>query len=180
MNAVIAILMTVTGERNGELQGRTLLQKKLYFLSTLLSEDYGYVAHYYGPYSSKIADAVDTLVSGGFLAEKTEVFPAANVFGEVRRYSYTVTEDGRKILDHMACDDDFKKWGSFLTKLNSCDMSNDFNVISIAAKIHYIVSEKGRASIDEIKDRATKLGWMISEKDIEKVTSELKLLGLTS
>ena len=46
------ILLVIGNEKNKNLQGRTILQKKLYFLSVLKEIDLGFGPHYYGPYSS--------------------------------------------------------------------------------------------------------------------------------
>jgi uncharacterized protein YwgA len=40
---------------DGAMGGKTLMQKRLYFLSIILDADLGYEAHYYGPYLEKIA-----------------------------------------------------------------------------------------------------------------------------
>jgi len=37
----------------GDMRGKTLLQKRVYFLSVMLGIEMGYEAHYYGPYSEK-------------------------------------------------------------------------------------------------------------------------------
>lgn len=66
------ILLVVSKEEEQSLRGRTLLQKKLYFLSMLKRVDFGFRPHYYGPYSSWVAENLDTLVGIGFLKEMTE------------------------------------------------------------------------------------------------------------
>jgi uncharacterized protein YwgA len=40
---------------DGDMRGKTLLQKRVYFLSVVLGMDLGYEAHYYGPYSEQVA-----------------------------------------------------------------------------------------------------------------------------
>ena len=41
------ILLVIGNEKGQNLQGRTLLQKKFYFLSVLGSTDFGFGPHYY-------------------------------------------------------------------------------------------------------------------------------------
>ena len=41
----------------GTVKGKTMLQKRVYFLSVFLNADLGYEAHYYGPYSEAVATA---------------------------------------------------------------------------------------------------------------------------
>lgn len=181
MNPIFAVLMTVAEEGKGGLEGRTLLQKKLYFLSTLMDEDFQFRPHYYGPYSEAVADAADSLVNSGFLAESTAIFQSSNnVFGEGRRYSYSLTEDGKRLLDKVKTSQGFEKWRDALQRINSCDISKDFNLLSIAAKMHFIVSEHGKASAKGIRERGHSLGWQISEQDIEKVAKDLEILDLVA
>ncbi|MGB2780353.1 MAG: hypothetical protein WBD63_02605, partial [Phycisphaerae bacterium] len=53
----------------GEIQGKTKLQKTIYFLGVMTGhlDDLGYRAHYYGPYSDDVADAVSRLRSVDFV-----------------------------------------------------------------------------------------------------------------
>lgn len=55
MHIIDIILLVIKGEKDDELRGRTLLQKKLYFLSVMMEHDLGFTDHYYGPYSSYVA-----------------------------------------------------------------------------------------------------------------------------
>ena len=89
------ILLVIGNEEDKSLQGRTILQKKLYFLSVLKGIELGFGPHYYGPYSSWVAENLDILVSARFLKEVTETFPTdQNIFGEIRRHTYSLTPDG--------------------------------------------------------------------------------------
>jgi uncharacterized protein YwgA len=180
MNPVYAALLAVSEEKEGCLEGRTLLQKKLYFFSVLMREDFQFRPHYYGPYSENVADAVDSLVSAGFLKEQTAVFPAPNVFGEGRRYSYTITPDGKQLLEFMSSNkiDGFDKWQGALRRINSHEISSDFNLLSIAAKMHYILSEDKKLSANNICNKAKELGWQITVEQIDKVAKYLVELGL--
>src|SRR5262249_40853843 len=47
----------------GEIQGKTKFQKAVYFLGLLTGciDDLGYRAHFYGPYSDDVANAIDRL-----------------------------------------------------------------------------------------------------------------------
>jgi uncharacterized protein YwgA len=50
----VAIVAALDAEPKRVMRGRTLLQKKLYFVSALSREDFGYEPHYYGPYSTVV------------------------------------------------------------------------------------------------------------------------------
>ena len=184
MHITDVLLLVVKGEGKEGLCGRTLLQKKVYFLSALLNEPYGFTAHYYGPYSSYIAGNLESLVNCGFLHEKTESFATVSadrsLFGEVRRHTYTLTNDGHEVWDNIEKEKepDFEKWKNALDLINQQPISNDFNKLSIAAKVHYIVNWRKKATIEEVRQVAKEYGWNVEDEDIENVHSFLKELKL--
>ena len=55
MHIIDILILVVKSEGENGLRGRTLLQKKIYFLSELMDVDLGFSPHYYGPYSSYVA-----------------------------------------------------------------------------------------------------------------------------
>jgi len=176
-----AVMLTIGEEEEGALHGRTLLQKKLYFASVLAGEDFGFRPHYYGPYSQTVADAVDSVVSNGFLAESIESFPGeANLFGERRRHSYSLTDDGEAVVEAMPETDDSAKWREALQRVNSHAVAQNFNLLSVAAKVHVILKEMGKATTSEISRQAQHYGWQLSPGDIEKVGDYLEHLGLVT
>ena len=175
------ILLVVRSEGEKGLRGRTLLQKKFYFLSVLKGIDLGFRPHYYGPYSSWIAENLDILVSVGFVKEITETFSTdRNIFGEIRRHTYSLTDDGRIISDDIQKEGELQSWQGALERINSQPLANDFNQLSIAARVHYIVNAKGDATTEQVRQTARKYGWNITEGDIQNVLSFLEALSLIS
>jgi uncharacterized protein YwgA len=45
------MLLIILGSTGGAIESKTKIQKLCYFLSVFLEEDFGFKAHYYGPYS---------------------------------------------------------------------------------------------------------------------------------
>ena len=175
------ILLVIASEDENRLRGRTLLQKKLYFLSELKRVDHGFRPHYYGPYSSLVAEDLDILVSARFLKEVTETFSTdRNIFGEIRRHTYYLTPDGDTIMAEIRKDDEYVNWKQALDTLNSQSLASDFNMLSIAAKVYYIVNQQGSATPEQIRKVAKEFGWSIEDPDIESVLSFLKALSLIS
>jgi uncharacterized protein YwgA len=176
-----AVMLTIREEEKGALHGRTLLQKRIYFASILAKEELGFRPHYYGPYSQTVADAVDSLVSNRFLAERIESFPGeTNLFGERerRRHSYSLTEDGEAVVKAMPGTDESARWREALQRVNSHDVAQNFNLLSVAAKVHVILKELGKARTSEISRQAERYGWKLSQHDIEKVGEYLEHLDL--
>lgn len=184
MHIIDILLLVVKREGDNGLRGRTLLQKKVYFLSILQKENLGFSAHYYGPYSSFVAEHLDGLVYDGILTEVTESWTTAsterNALGEIRRHTYTPTAEASKLWEATQQKLDFPKWNKALESINAQPISRDFNQLSIAAKVHYIVNWRGKTTIDEVRQVAKDYGWDVSEEDIESVLSFLTKLGLVS
>ena len=174
------ILLVIGSEENG-LRGRTLLQKKLYFLSELKGVDHGFRPHYYGPYSSLVAENLDILVSARFLNEVTETFETdQNIFGEIRRHTYFLTSDGKDVMSEIEQEGEYTDWKKRLDTLNSHPLANDFNTLSIAAKVYYIVNRQGKTTTEQIREIANEYGWRVNDSDIEGVLSFLEALSLIS
>ena len=183
------ILLVIGTEKRQRLRGRTTLQKKLYFLSVLNGEtNLGFRPHYYGPYSSWVTENLDILVSAGFLKEVTETFgPASstssndqNIFGEIRRHTYSWTPDSEAVIGEIEKEEGYTDWKKAIHKLNAHSLASDFNKLSIAAKVHYIVNRQGKATPEQIQEVAKEYKWDINDSDIKGVLSFLKALSLIS
>ena len=184
MHIIDILLLVVRSEGENGLKGRTLLQKKVYFLSVLQNKSYGFTAYHYGPYSNYVAGNIDSLVNCGFLHENTESFATTpsdrNLFGEIRRHTYTLTNDGHKVWSDIEKEADFEKWKNALDMINKQPISNDFNKLSIAAKVHYIINWREKSTIEEVKQVAREYRWEVSNEDIESVLFFLEELGLVT
>ena len=182
MRITDVLLLVVEKEGKDGLHGRTLLQKKLYFLSVMQKENFGFSAHYYGPYSAFVAEHLNGLVEYGIFKEVTEFFATdsteRNALGEKRRHTYFLTDEGIRAWQVTQKKSDFPKWDRALKKINDQEIANNFNLLSIAAKVHYIVDWEGEKSVKEVCQTAKEYGWDFTEKDIKKVLSFLMKLKL--
>ena len=157
------------------------MQKKLYFLSMLKRGDFGFRPHYYGPYSSWVAENLDALVGIGFLKEMTETFPAREeIFGEVRRHTYSLTDHGETVIHEIEKEKGYEEWKEAIGRLNAQPLAGDFNKLSIAAKVHYILSEKENVTPEQIRDTAIQYNWDITDSDVDGVIKSLEKLSLVS
>ena len=175
------ILLIIGNEEGKRLQGRTILQKKLYFLSELKGVDYGFRPHYYGPYSSLVAENLDILVNARFLSEEKETFESdQNIFGEIRRHTYSLTPDGDIVMMEIRKEAGYTDWQRELHTLNKGKLAHDFNMLSIAAKVCYIVKQQRRTTTEQIRQIAQEYGWNLNNSQIKKVCSFLEDLSLIS
>ncbi|MHB9035024.1 MAG: hypothetical protein ACYC64_00050 [Armatimonadota bacterium] len=182
MNTYDFILLAINA-MGDEVRGKTLLQKRLYFIG-LLSEhlpELGYIAHYYGPYSEELSDTVGELRSAGFIVESSINYGAVNGSGfEVARRDYKLTTDGQEIADML------KKQNHALAREIKVAWERiekagnpDYMPLSIAAKVYHIL-QNGNVPLgkDEIAKMARNLGWEIDESDITKAEEFLLKLEL--
>lgn len=185
MHIIDILLLVVKSEGEDGLRGRTLLQKKVYFLSVLMDVDLGFSPHYYGPYSSYVASHLDSLVNCGLLREVTESFSNdQNVFGEIRRHTYSVPDNVEPVWQDIQEQEksQFTEWQDALKRINDQPISEDFNKLSIAAKVHYIVSWEGNGplTLPQVQQIAEDYKWDVKPEDIKNVLSFLTGLGLVT
>lgn len=167
----------------GQIKGKTKLQKTMYFLGRLTNhlDELGYGAHYYGPYSSEVAQAADRLRALGFLEQTVASGGAVDSRGfEVARYDFSLNQDGKKVAESKKNlhPDLWKEISEAGTKLQSAG-DTDYRALSVAAKTDFLISESGgEATINEIEDIAQKFGWSVSKEEIQQAGDFLKKVGL--
>ncbi len=165
-----------------EIKGKTKLQKTVYFLGVLTNsvDQLGYRAHYFGPYSQEVANACSRLRSLGFVDQKVCGGGTVGESGfEVARHDFSLTEDGRAVANLKA-----RKYVELTEALNKAvEKLNDAGEIdymkmSIAAKTHFLLEEKGQAGKDELVKLARRFGWDVSNQDVDEAGEYLRGLGL--
>lgn len=170
----------------GDVRGRTRLQKEVYFLAKLLGEevDRGYSAHFYGPYSAEVAEAVNKLESLGFVDHSISSGGSRDARGfELARHDYKLTNDGAELADAklVRLPPDYRSKLERYAAMIRSSHDLDYMQLSIAAKaIHILESAGGEMSPAEIAEAATKFGWNVEPDKIAEVTDFLKGLGLVS
>lgn len=176
------VLLT-TLAMGGEVQGKTKFQKTVYFLGLLTGcvDDLGYRAHFYGPYSDEVADAigwlrtigaVDVIISSGGTVDRAGF--------EVRRYDYRLNEGGRRFAETTARRypdlwEKLQKAAEFLKHAGDLDYVR----MSIAAKTYFMLQEThGQASEKDLARLATRFGWEVTPQQVTEAASYLERLGL--
>lgn len=159
--------------------GRTALQKIVFFAKELGLTVAAYDPHYYGPYSREVASTLLSLVAAGWVEESGESWPSGSIFGERRRYAYRLTAGGKAALQQLVGDNDEASRLRQIVKLCKEKTHLDFEMISWAAKIHFLRTKLKKAlSADEIEAQARNWGWQVKKEDVPKVTGLLDSLQL--
>jgi uncharacterized protein YwgA len=100
LSDLIMLLIDANGRR---IEGRTVIQKQIYFYSQFYKKKIDFVSGYYGPYSRSVSRALAVLVEMRFVKEVIERLPAYGIQSEFdpHKYTYTVTEGGKKVLEQI-------------------------------------------------------------------------------
>lgn len=182
----IAILLALDAF-GGDISGKTLLQKRLYFLEELLQRrhelcpGFEFDAHYYGPYSSVVSSEVTTLTLSGMVREESSSFGYSQSTGfEVRRYRYQLAQPGREALrwikEHYP-----DEAGSVAKAAEAIRQAGDpdYMGLSVAAKAHWILKRARQPlTAAAIAEEARRFGWQVSEAQIQEASQFLQKLGL--
>jgi uncharacterized protein YwgA len=176
-------LLCLIDASGGTIEGRTLLQKRAFFVTELVGEDFGlkFDAHYYGPYSSTVEGTTTQLKNLGFLRESSTGFGILSDGFEVRRYDYALTEDGASLLRKLRGTPQYKSINEATRKMLAAGDPN-YMELSIAAKAYFLLKKKEGIgmSVAELIKEAEKYSWNISPVSIKRAIGFLTSIGLTS
>ncbi len=168
------VVLGIISAAGGKVEGRTYLQKVAYFVAEMMGIPMGFGPHYYGPYGSAIAAETDSQVAMGRLREDPTIFGPDYV-----RYSYGLTEEGEKYLKAVEFFDPegFQTVREIVAKITSTGAN--YRQLSCAAKLYYLLGEAGgKISRDQAKAEAGRLGWQMSDSDIDTAIQVLQQLDL--
>lgn len=175
-------LLSLIDSNGGSIQGRTLVQKKAFFVSVLsgINPNLGFDAHYYGPFSSIVESTLTTLKNLGFLQEASTGFGVVSGGFEMKRYDYSLTDDGQALVRRLR---DSAEYAAIQDAARRIEAAGDPNYVelSIAAKAFFLLKRKGRRmSVRELKEEGEKFNWSISPESIKKAVSFLEQIGLAT
>jgi uncharacterized protein YwgA len=148
----------------GEVTGRTKLQKVVYFAGVLTGRagDLGYRAHYYGPYSPDVAEAVEELRSLKFLEQRAVANGVVDDQGfEKTRYDYLLTHEGKQVAEEKAAQwaDDWQEITNAVRRLKQANVQ-DYVRLAIAAKTDLLSRQNGQLlSAEALKKKTAEYGW---------------------
>jgi uncharacterized protein YwgA len=176
----------ITDAANGSVEGRTVMQKLAYFsgLGLGLGTRLGHRPHFYGPYSSKVEDALSLASVAGDLQETVERMPDWSGTGpDVVKYSYSLTDQGHAKAEALKAEH-LEEWQRIATSVSAIRrVVPDLNqkTLSSAAKTYLILSESDEDVAEEqIPDLARRLGWNLTPAEVRRTVEVLKQLGLVA
>ncbi|MFA6223357.1 MAG: hypothetical protein WC647_13685 [Desulfomonilaceae bacterium] len=170
------------GAFDGNINGKTNLQKKVYFLAVSLgkAEELGYRAHYYGPYSADVAESNTELKSLNYLSECSTSWGSDNRGFEVARYDFSLTDEGWRLFERKRTEnpDIWEDISTLAEKIKEAG-NLDYWDLSIAAKAYFILDQKGKSvSSQEIQGAAKGLGWEVTREELDRASTFLEKINL--
>lgn len=173
-------IISLIDASGGSIQGRTLLQKRAYFLQLLagLDVDVEFDAHFYGPYSPVVDNTITQLKNLRFIEESSTAYGIDNTGFEMKRYDYRLTPDGREIASKLRESAEYARIRQIMNRMSESGNLN-YMELSIAAKAFFILRKrKEKMSKDEIIREARKFDWNIQPPSLEKAVTFLERLGV--
>jgi len=184
MNVRDFVLLAL-GAMGGQVRGKTKLQKQVYFVAQLTRTDVplGFRAHYYGPYSVRVENALDELWSLGLIEKRTNTTGQPGDRGYERvRYDFSLTDFGRRAIAQVreACPAEAQavdRAAETMRRAGGVDLH--YMDLAAAAKTHFILRQSGKSMHDdEISATAAKLDWQLGTQQIEDAADFLMKLHL--
>ena len=176
-------LLCIIDASGGTIQGRTLLQKRAFFVTELIGDDFGlkFDAHYYGPFSSTVEGTATQLKNLGFLQESSTGFGILSGGFEMRRYDYSLTDDGKFLVKDLRETPEYKQISDATRRILAAGNPN-YMELSIAAKAYFLLKKKEGAemSVTELVKEAEKYSWNISPQSVTRAIEFLTLIDLAS
>lgn len=174
----ILLITHAAGDRVG---GRTIMQKLAYFTGLGLNTALGHRPHYFGPYSSKIEDAVTNAVIAGELHETVERLGDWGGGPDVLKYTYDLTPAGKSRVDRLI-EHNSSEWDRIRDAVQAIQAvlpGLDQKTLSAAAKTYLIISESNEGVEEaDIPALAKRLGWELDANQVRDTVTLLERLDL--
>ena len=157
------------------INGRTALQKLCYFASVMLHMDSGYGPDFYGPFSPIVATNIQSLVETDFILERK-----LRTFRYRTMYCYSLAEDGIAIAERIreGHQNEYRTIRTLVRKYQQITRCN-YQVLSWAAKVHYVLTQNKKAMTYTEAIKASELfGWKLTNSEIESAVGLLQALKL--
>lgn len=175
------MVLLIADAAGGTVGGRTVMQKLAYFSSISLGSTLGHRAYYYGPYSSKVDDALSVASIAGELHETADRMSDWSGGPEIVRYTYALTDNGRARISQIKeqAPEHWEWIAGAVAAVRKAIPDLNQKMLSSAAKTYLIISDSDdEIEESDIPDLAARLGWELSDEQVSKTVSILQQLGL--
>ena len=175
---LLLLIVHAAGER---VEGRTIAQKLGYFVGLELEMDLGYQAHFYGPFSRDVEEALTLNVLAGDLEESVERISDWYGGPDALRHSYALSSEGHERVEQLKRDqrEEVERIEATVHAVGEAIPQFRQQALSAAAKIYLIITEQGRpVAPAEIPQLAGHLGWHMNQEEVDRTVDVLRRLEL--
>jgi uncharacterized protein YwgA len=172
---IFELVLALLSAKPSGVNGRTALQKLCYFASVMLHMDLGYGPDFYGPFSPAVATNIQSLVETDFILERR-----LRTFRYRTMYCYSLAEDGIAIAERIRGDyqNEYRTIRTLVRKYQQITHCN-YQVLSWAAKVHYVLTQNKKAMTYAEAIKASELfGWRLTNSEVESAVGLLQALRL--
>ena len=179
MNATDFVLFLIDGV-SGQVEGRSLLQRRAYFVSVLagIDSDLGFVTHYNGPYSFFVDNSLTRLKSLGLLNQSGIEPPVRSSRFEIKLYQYRLTNQGVKAVAAAKQTQEYRAVAKACKAVRKAG-NPDALILSIAAKTYFTLKKRAHGlSPSDIAREARSYNSTIKKTTLDaavRFLGELKL-----
>ena len=170
------LVLAILDSAKEPVRGRTAIQKMAYFVSVQdpgVRAELDFVPHFYGPYSSRVASALQDLVQLGAIDEIPSMTEGGNPV-----YTYSITADGKHLAQSIK--ENLPSLQTVSQVVSKCQAAHkNVNILSWAAKTHFLLSLQNRpVTIRQATEIGKDYGWEMSSEEARVGIGLLKELGL--
>jgi uncharacterized protein YwgA len=172
---IFELILALLSANPSGINGRTALQKLCYFASVMLHMDLEYGPDFYGPFSPAVATNIQSLVETDFVLERK-----LRTFRYRTMYCYSLAEDGIAIAERIREDyqNEYRTIRTLVRKYQQITHCN-YQVLSWAAKVHYVLTQNKKAMTYAEAIKASELfGWKLTNTEVESAVGLLRALKL--
>ncbi len=165
------------------IQGKTKLQKAIYFLGLMTGclDELDYRAHFYGPYSDEVADAIGWLRTIGAIDQTSYGSGSVDHSGfEIRRHDFRLNDAGRQFAETTSRRHP-EQWKRIQEAAQTLKRAGDLDYVrmSVAAKTFFMLKETdGRATESDLARLASRFGWDVTLDQVKEAVAYLGRIGL--
>ncbi len=177
------VVLLLLKHHGGEIHGKTVLQKVAYFVSVRTNRDLSFSPHFFGPYSRTLQNALDLLVLSGSVEEQERVIGTNTAGAPIRHYLYKISPAGESLAEGIVKkkEEVSEQTAFVLERIGQQHADKSARPLSLAAKVHFILSNRNRAlTADEISKASQELGWEVRPKEVDRAIDLLKKLELVN
>jgi uncharacterized protein YwgA len=167
------IMLVFHSSKNDRINGRTAIQKLVYFSTSYLGIPTDFIPHYFGPYSALVDSTLGQLVSMGLVEERAFLTDNGR-----KMYQYVITSDGLVYAKKL-----FKKYRTKVKTIKKIteafeNIGGDrINRLACAAKVHYLAKGNRFLDINTVITEAGSHGWLLNESEIVRAADTIKNLA---